>query len=132
MQLPEEGQKYGFLIWLLFSYCGLLCIACISMGKVSHAYTTSRVSFNSSRTLMCYRFMLRALLCFCFFTLYVMCSHWHGCVPRASKMSVLLLFDCYVLIIVHEIPLLQWMTRRQAHLLRAQQGIPFSEYGVSS
>ncbi|CAK9138625.1 unnamed protein product [Ilex paraguariensis] len=54
--LPEEGQKWGFLIWLLFSYCGLLCIACISMGK--------------------------------------------------------------------------WLTRRQAHSLRAQQGIPTSEYGV--
>ncbi|KAL7161632.1 hypothetical protein ACSBR2_042158 [Camellia fascicularis] len=54
--LPEEGQKWGFLIWLLFSYCGLLCIACKSMGK--------------------------------------------------------------------------WLIRRQAHLLRAQQGIPISEYGV--
>ncbi|OWM65395.1 hypothetical protein CDL15_Pgr008985 [Punica granatum] len=32
--LPEEGQKWGFLIWLLFSYCGLLCIACMSVGKV--------------------------------------------------------------------------------------------------
>ncbi|XP_057804591.1 E3 ubiquitin-protein ligase SIS3 isoform X2 [Salvia miltiorrhiza] len=54
--LPEDGQKWGFLIWLLFSYCGLVCIACICMGK--------------------------------------------------------------------------WLTRRQAHLLRAQQGIPVSEYGV--
>lgn len=54
--LPEEGQKWGFLIWLLFSYCGLVCIACMSLGK--------------------------------------------------------------------------WLTRRQAHLLRAQQGIPISEYGV--
>ncbi|KAE8124199.1 hypothetical protein FH972_019105 [Carpinus fangiana] len=54
--LPEEGQKWGFLIWLLFSYCGLSCIACMSLGK--------------------------------------------------------------------------WLTRRQAHLLRAQQGIPLSEYGV--
>ncbi|XP_021890863.1 E3 ubiquitin-protein ligase SIS3 isoform X2 [Carica papaya] len=53
--LPEEGQKWGFLIWLLFSYCGLLCIACMSMGK--------------------------------------------------------------------------WLTRRQAHMHRAQQGIPISEYG---
>jgi hypothetical protein len=35
LQLPEEGQKWGFLIWLLFSYCGLLCIACMSVGKVS-------------------------------------------------------------------------------------------------
>lgn len=34
-QLPEEGQKWGFLIWLLFSYCGLIGIACISIGKVS-------------------------------------------------------------------------------------------------
>ncbi|CAA2999897.1 RING-finger ubiquitin ligase [Olea europaea subsp. europaea] len=54
--LPEEGQKWGFLIWLLFSYCGLVCIACFSTGK--------------------------------------------------------------------------WLTRRQAHQLRAQQGIPISEYGV--
>ncbi|XP_042419912.1 E3 ubiquitin-protein ligase SIS3-like isoform X2 [Zingiber officinale] len=54
--LPEEGQKWGFLIWLLFSYCGLVCIACISAGK--------------------------------------------------------------------------WLTRRQAHLQRAQHGIPISEYGV--
>lgn len=34
LQLPEDGQKWGFLIWLLFSYCGLLCIACMSLGKV--------------------------------------------------------------------------------------------------
>ncbi|XP_031496292.1 E3 ubiquitin-protein ligase SIS3 isoform X2 [Nymphaea colorata] len=54
--LPEEGQKWGFLIWLLFSYCGLICIACLSTG--------------------------------------------------------------------------QWLKRRQAHLQRAQQGIPISEYGV--
>jgi E3 ubiquitin-protein ligase SIS3 len=32
--LPEEGQKWGFLIWLMFSYCGLLCIAFICVGKV--------------------------------------------------------------------------------------------------
>ncbi|GAB4845653.1 E3 ubiquitin-protein ligase sis3, variant 2 [Ancistrocladus abbreviatus] len=54
--LPEEGQKWGFIIWLLFSYCGLCCIACFCMGK--------------------------------------------------------------------------WLARRQAHLIRAQQGIPVSEYGV--
>ncbi|VVA16915.1 PREDICTED: E3 [Prunus dulcis] len=54
--LPEDGQKWGFLIWLLFSYCALLCVACMSIGK--------------------------------------------------------------------------WLTRREAHLLRAQQGIPVSEYGV--
>ncbi|XP_023520120.1 E3 ubiquitin-protein ligase SIS3-like [Cucurbita pepo subsp. pepo] len=54
--LPEEGQKWGFLIWLLFSYCALLCVACLSIGK--------------------------------------------------------------------------WLARRQAHLFRAQQGIPVSEYGV--
>ncbi|XP_068306246.1 E3 ubiquitin-protein ligase SIS3-like [Pyrus communis] len=54
--LPESGQKWGFLIWLLFSYSALLCIACMSIGK--------------------------------------------------------------------------WLTRREAHLLRAQQGIPVSEYGV--
>ncbi|KAK9049173.1 hypothetical protein SSX86_031860, partial [Deinandra increscens subsp. villosa] len=54
--LPEEGQKWGFLIWLLFSYSGLVCIAGTCMKK--------------------------------------------------------------------------WLTRRQAHALRAQQGIPVSEYGV--
>ncbi|KAI3825686.1 hypothetical protein L1987_07243 [Smallanthus sonchifolius] len=53
--LPE-GQKWGFLIWLLFSYSGLVCIAGTCMKK--------------------------------------------------------------------------WLTRRQAHSLRAQQGIPISEYGV--
>lgn len=54
--LPEEGQKWGFLIWLLFSYCGLCCIACFCIGK--------------------------------------------------------------------------WLARRQAHMLRAQQGIPISEHGI--
>ncbi|KAL4584942.1 hypothetical protein LXL04_009555 [Taraxacum kok-saghyz] len=54
--LPEEGQKWGFLIWLLFSYCGLICLAGMSMKT--------------------------------------------------------------------------WLRRRQAHALRAQQGIPLSEYGV--
>ncbi|KAF6986921.1 hypothetical protein CFC21_004612, partial [Triticum aestivum] len=54
--LPEEGQKWGFLIWLLFSYCGLACIACVAVGK--------------------------------------------------------------------------WLNRRHALQLRAQQGIPVSEYGV--
>lgn len=53
--LPEEGQKWGFLIWLLFSYCGLCCIAFFCIGK--------------------------------------------------------------------------WLARRQAHMLRAQQGIPISEHG---
>ncbi|XP_028058919.1 E3 ubiquitin-protein ligase SIS3-like isoform X7 [Camellia sinensis] len=32
--LPEEGQKWGFFICLLFSYCGLLCIACMSIRGV--------------------------------------------------------------------------------------------------
>ncbi|XP_051133477.1 E3 ubiquitin-protein ligase SIS3-like [Andrographis paniculata] len=31
--LPEDGQKWGFLIWLLFSYCGLTCIAGICIGR---------------------------------------------------------------------------------------------------
>ncbi|ONK66288.1 uncharacterized protein A4U43_C06F6150 [Asparagus officinalis] len=54
--LPEDGQKWGFLIWLSFSYCGLVCIACMATSK--------------------------------------------------------------------------WLVRRRAHLQRAQQGIPVSEYGV--
>ncbi|KAL0847413.1 hypothetical protein Bca101_020659 [Brassica carinata] len=32
--VSEDDQKWGFLIWLMFSYCGLLCIACICVGKV--------------------------------------------------------------------------------------------------
>ncbi|CAL0319989.1 unnamed protein product [Lupinus luteus] len=31
--LPGQGQKWGFLIWLLFSYFALTCIACMSMRK---------------------------------------------------------------------------------------------------
>lgn len=54
--LPKDGQKWGFLIWLLFSYCGLLSIACMCLGK--------------------------------------------------------------------------WLSRRRTHLIRAQQGIPISEFGV--
>ncbi|KAG2329676.1 hypothetical protein Bca52824_000856 [Brassica carinata] len=54
--VSEDDQKWGFLIWLMFSYCGLLCIACICVGK--------------------------------------------------------------------------WLARRQVHSLRAQQGIPSSEFGI--
>lgn len=25
--LPEKNQKWGFLVWLLFSFCGLICLA---------------------------------------------------------------------------------------------------------
>lgn len=46
LQLPEEGQKWGFLIWLLFSYCGLIGIACISVGKVIIIPCTSISLFN--------------------------------------------------------------------------------------
>ncbi|KAK8465805.1 hypothetical protein PHAVU_009G179400 [Phaseolus vulgaris] len=31
--LSRGGQKWSFLIWLVFSYCGLLCIACVALGK---------------------------------------------------------------------------------------------------
>ncbi|CAM8974965.1 hypothetical protein QQ045_030703 [Rhodiola kirilowii] len=31
--LPEEGLKWGFLVWLLFSYCGLLSVARLCIGK---------------------------------------------------------------------------------------------------
>ncbi|XP_047948006.1 E3 ubiquitin-protein ligase SIS3-like [Salvia hispanica] len=37
--LPEDGQKWGILIWLLFSYSALVCIACICVGKISDAFT---------------------------------------------------------------------------------------------
>ncbi|CAN0890273.1 E3 ubiquitin-protein ligase SIS3 [Linum grandiflorum] len=31
--LPEQGQKWGFFIWLIFSYCGLVCIAIMCLQK---------------------------------------------------------------------------------------------------
>lgn len=34
LQLPEQGQKWGFLIWLLFSCCGLICLAGWSIKSV--------------------------------------------------------------------------------------------------
>ncbi|EPS66491.1 hypothetical protein M569_08286, partial [Genlisea aurea] len=54
--MPQDGQQWGFLIWLFFSYCGLLSMACVCIGK--------------------------------------------------------------------------WRARRHVHLLRGQQGIPVSEFGV--
>ncbi|QCD86655.1 E3 ubiquitin-protein ligase [Vigna unguiculata] len=33
VQLSGGGQKWSFIIWLLFSYCGLLCIASLTAGK---------------------------------------------------------------------------------------------------
>lgn len=49
-QLPEDGQKWGFLIWLLFSYCGLVCIACICTGRVSFFSLSSTREFSFFRT----------------------------------------------------------------------------------
>ncbi|CAH1419191.1 unnamed protein product [Lactuca virosa] len=31
--LPEKNQKWGFLVWLIFSYCGLVCLAVYSVNK---------------------------------------------------------------------------------------------------
>lgn len=50
-----------------------------------------------------------------------------------SAVQCILWFNlfCYLLPTVRiHFNLLQWLTRRQAHLLRAQQGIPISEFGV--
>lgn len=47
LQLPEVGKKWGFLIWLLFSYCGLFCIACMSLGKVSSGLLLPVICFYS-------------------------------------------------------------------------------------
>ncbi|KAK1407247.1 hypothetical protein QVD17_38861 [Tagetes erecta] len=50
--LPERNQKWGFLVWLLFSFCGLICLAG-NFGKkwlmrrqahVRHAQQGTRVS----------------------------------------------------------------------------------------
>ncbi|XP_020551444.1 uncharacterized protein LOC105168710 isoform X1 [Sesamum indicum] len=38
-RLPEEGQKWGFLVWLLFSYC--LCALLISVSKSTDASIVS-------------------------------------------------------------------------------------------
>ncbi|KHN49013.1 E3 ubiquitin-protein ligase SIS3 [Glycine soja] len=45
--LPEVVKKWGFLIWLLFSYCGLFCIACLSLGKVSSGLLLPVICFYS-------------------------------------------------------------------------------------
>ncbi|KVH98955.1 Zinc finger, RING/FYVE/PHD-type [Cynara cardunculus var. scolymus] len=31
--LPEKNQKWGFIVWLLFSFCGLVCLAGIFVKK---------------------------------------------------------------------------------------------------
>ncbi|KAI3684527.1 hypothetical protein L6452_33751 [Arctium lappa] len=31
--LPEKNQKWGFLVWLIFSYCGLMCLAGYLVNK---------------------------------------------------------------------------------------------------
>ncbi|KAI3514981.1 hypothetical protein L1887_13729 [Cichorium endivia] len=31
--LPEKNQKWRFLVWLIFSYCGLVCLAVYSVNK---------------------------------------------------------------------------------------------------
>ncbi|KVH98203.1 Zinc finger, RING/FYVE/PHD-type [Cynara cardunculus var. scolymus] len=36
--LPEKNQKWGFLVWLIFSYCGLICLA----GYVVNKWLTRR------------------------------------------------------------------------------------------
>nr|XP_043635644.1 E3 ubiquitin-protein ligase SIS3-like isoform X1 [Erigeron canadensis] len=33
LQLPERNQKWGFLVWLIFSYCGLICLAIYLVNK---------------------------------------------------------------------------------------------------
>ncbi|KAG6547607.1 hypothetical protein Mapa_011056 [Marchantia paleacea] len=47
--LPEEGQKWEFLIWLVFTYCGLICVACISDSKwiIGAENTLGRENFMS-------------------------------------------------------------------------------------
>ena len=46
-----------------------------------------------------------------------------------SALMFLLMLTCYLPTLMFGF-FLQWLTRRQAHLQRAQQGIPVSEYGV--
>lgn len=98
MQLPEQGQKWGFLIWLIFSYSGLCCIAFFCVGKVC------------LQALYLLEFYYTAILAFLLFFN----------VAVRSFTFLLILFSCE-----------QWLTRRQAHMLRAHQGgVPVSEYRV--
>lgn len=55
--LPEEGQKWGFLIWLLFSYSGLVCIAALCMKKwltrrKAHSLRAQGIPISESRVLV--------------------------------------------------------------------------------
>lgn len=61
-QLPEQGQKWGFLIWLLFSYCALVCIACMSLGKVSFIILCRLMS----RLIICVAFSNPLFFCLAF------------------------------------------------------------------
>lgn len=58
-QLPEQGQKWGFLIWLLFSYCALVCIACMSLGKVGSIMFTMQIPIPIG---VCYDLCLESLI----------------------------------------------------------------------
>ncbi|KAK6148411.1 hypothetical protein DH2020_019323 [Rehmannia glutinosa] len=53
---------------------------------------------------------------------------YHCC--QKTVRSGVSLFGCFSAIVDLCALLASWLTRRQAHLLRAQQGIPVSEYGV--
>lgn len=98
VQLPEEGQKWGFLIWLMFSYSGLFCIAFFCVGKV------------------CLRFLYFLI-------------HYVAILERISLYCLLRLFFLFFILILLSSG--QWLSRRQAHMLRAHQGgIPISEYRV--
>ena len=140
LQLPEVGTKWGFLIWLLFSYCGLLCIACMSLGKVSSALLLPVICFwtilssNWKGTNETYL----AMVCFCVQNLFVWLVMFFLFLNNPSTGNFYRILFSFVVSYLgwhcsHRglFNSLQWLTRRQAHLLRAQQGIPVSEYGVS-
>lgn len=121
-QLPEEGQKWGFLIWLLFSYCGLFCIACMSAGKVS--YTLRYLNLMTCFPAYLWGSLVSFLLHTFYWTLHLLILQWCSSLYSWNH------YTC-TLVLLKDLSL-QWLTRRQAHLLRAQQGIPISEYGVGS
>jgi len=68
VQLSGGGQKWSFIIWLLFSYCGLLCIASLTAGKVS---TSVLLCLQKNVLFLFSFFFFLSLLMFCFHFLFL-------------------------------------------------------------
>ena len=136
LQLPEEGQKWGFLIWLLFSYCALLCIFSMTLGKVSISLNLCFSMFYFHYSLWFFFFVRACVRKRASISISIFISHSHVLAVSffLFNYTSLQFHISYFYGFSYLCPTffsIQWLTRRQAHLVRAQQGgIPISEIGV--